>query len=387
MTDEKDTPEMSRALEPRKAMISLLQSDKVKKAFATVVNEKFMTVERMLTLCMHAARKTPKLLDCEPQSVLGAMMTAAALNLEPNTTRGLCYLIPYNNSVYDRATRKKISKLECQFQIGYAGYEEMAWRNRDLVELQAEPLFSKDLFEREIGSNTHFRFVAARGDRGDLEGAFCFTKLNRGDGRTGEMSTFMARKDIERIRNSSQNFRYLLQRLEYAKKGDDASKVKWAQRSFDQQPWILWEDRMFRKTAIRRHLKEFPISDALSVAAGIDEASDQGRVKLDAMADPDFARDVIESGDLSSVIEGETVDEDGVVTQTDDGSVPDMDEATPEQQEPKPKGKRAAKAKAPEPQAQSEADPRQDGSIADVPAPKSAGKKAGKAGDMFDNRS
>lgn len=52
-------------------------------------------------------------------SFLAALMNAAQLGLEPNTPLGQAYLIPYKNK----------SVLECQFQIGYKGLIDLAYRN------------------------------------------------------------------------------------------------------------------------------------------------------------------------------------------------------------------------------------------------------------------
>jgi recombination protein RecT len=60
-----------------------LEHAKVRKGITAVVG-KYLRAERMLTLCVNAVKKTPRLLQCDPQSVLGAMMSSAALGLEPS---------------------------------------------------------------------------------------------------------------------------------------------------------------------------------------------------------------------------------------------------------------------------------------------------------------
>lgn len=70
-------PDQARA--PR-SIFDLLD-DKRTQAGLIAVAGKFLNPERMLRLCTNAVRKTPKLAQCEPASVLGAMMASAALGL------------------------------------------------------------------------------------------------------------------------------------------------------------------------------------------------------------------------------------------------------------------------------------------------------------------
>src|SRR2546427_642740 len=63
-------------------------------------------VERFTRTVLTELRRTPKLLDCSPESLLGAMMLAAQLGLEPGPL-GLVYLVPFKGQV--------------EFIIGYRG--------------------------------------------------------------------------------------------------------------------------------------------------------------------------------------------------------------------------------------------------------------------------
>lgn len=97
--------------------------------------------ERFTRICLTAMRQTPKLAQCEPASILGAMMTCAQLNLEPNTPQGLAYLIPYNR--------------ECQFQVGYKGLMQLMYRSGAIASFNADVVYRQEveqgLFEYESG--------------------------------------------------------------------------------------------------------------------------------------------------------------------------------------------------------------------------------------------
>ena len=85
----------------------------IKKALPSV-----LTPERFTRMVFTALSTNPQLQQCTPASFLGAMMQAAQLGVEPNTPIGQAYLIPYRNK----------GKLECQFQIGYKGLIDLAYR-------------------------------------------------------------------------------------------------------------------------------------------------------------------------------------------------------------------------------------------------------------------
>ena len=78
-----------------------------------------ITPERFTRITLSALSTTPKLAECSPKSFLGAMMTAAQLGVEPNTPLGQAYLIPFRNK----------GVLECQFQLGYKGLIDLAYRS------------------------------------------------------------------------------------------------------------------------------------------------------------------------------------------------------------------------------------------------------------------
>jgi recombination protein RecT len=70
--------------------------------------------ERFQRVALTAFSNNEKLQACEPMSFIAAMMKSAQLGLEPNTTLGQVYLIPFGNKV--------------QFQLGYKGLLELVQR-------------------------------------------------------------------------------------------------------------------------------------------------------------------------------------------------------------------------------------------------------------------
>ena len=131
--------------------IKLMESE-IKKALPSVI-----TPERFTRITLSALSTNPKLADTTPMSFLGAMMTAAQLGLEVNTPLGQAYLIPFKNK----------GILECQFQLGYKGLIDLAYRSGEVSIIQAHTVYENDDFVYELGLNPKLEHVPATENRGD----------------------------------------------------------------------------------------------------------------------------------------------------------------------------------------------------------------------------
>jgi recombination protein RecT len=104
-------------------------------------------VDRMMRIAMTAMQKTQHLDECVPASFFGALMTALQLGLEPNTPLGHCFLIPRYN--------EKKSIYICNFEMGYQGLLELAYRTGMYRYIQAEVVYQGDDFDYSYGTNRH----------------------------------------------------------------------------------------------------------------------------------------------------------------------------------------------------------------------------------------
>lgn len=175
-----------------------------------------MTPERFTRIALSAVSGNPKLASCEPASFLAAMMTAAQLGLEPNTPLGQAYLIPYGK--------------QCQFQLGYKGLIDLAWRSGDVADIQAETVYANDVWEYELGLNPKLRHVPADKDRGDPVRYYAVIRTKGG----GSISAVMSAADV----------------MAHAKKYS---------KSYNSGPWQTNFDEMAKKTVLKRALKYAPL--------------------------------------------------------------------------------------------------------------------------------
>lgn len=302
----------------------LLVNDQAKQQLAAVAAQ-HMRPEQMLRLMANAIRTTPQLGECDPLSLLGAMMTCGSLGLMPNTPLGLAYLIPFKN------TRKNIT--EVQLIVGYRGMIDLARRSGHIVNIHGDVVYESDDFSFEYGSNQHLTH-RPRGPRKTPLYAYCHAKLT-----DGEAFVVLPWDHVVGVRDASQGYRTA---VKYGKKDS---------------PWIAHQHEMAAKTAVRALFKYLPISIEI----------DGGRLSDALTVDDqhvDFAAYAAAPED-GPVIEGESeqVDpETGEVTRIEDRRGVDQTAQPaaekPAAQERKPSAQRQTRAKAePEPAATLPLDP------------------------------
>jgi len=81
----------------------------------------------------NACRATPKLWQCEPETVLGAALRAAQLAMAPNDGNNLCWIIPYGRVA--------------TFQLGYGGVMELARRAMPGLTFEGRAVYPGDMFD------------------------------------------------------------------------------------------------------------------------------------------------------------------------------------------------------------------------------------------------
>lgn len=223
----------------------------IKKALPQV-----MTPERFTRIALSAVSNTPKLAECTPQTFIAAMMNAAQLGLEPNTPLGQAYLLPYKNK----------GVMECQFQIGYKGLIDLAYRSGDVKTIQSHVVYENDDFEYELGLNPKLVHKPAMSDRGEPIWVYAVFKLVNG----GEGFEVMSIDDIHA----------------HAKKYSKAYSSEYS-------PWKTNFEEMAKKTVIKRVLKYAPLKSdfvkgmAEDATIKADISADMSEVPDEIVIDPE----------------------------------------------------------------------------------------------------
>lgn len=228
---------------------------------------KHLTAERMIRVATTVLQRNPKVAACKPETIIGSILTASQLGLEPDGVLGQAYLVPYKD--------------QCTLQVGYRGLMSLAYRSGVVKGITAEVVYEADYFEFEYGLDPKLvHKPSADPQRGAAKWVYCVVQLADG----GRIFRVLTMADIERIKRSSQT------------------------RSKD-TPWNTHPEEMMRKTAVRNVLKYCPQAIEAQAAAVHDEYAEAGVVEtvadvqvevLDAMkatgAEPEAEREPGQEG-------------------------------------------------------------------------------------------
>ena len=195
---------------------------------------KHMDADRIARIALTEMRKNPKLLQASQASLLGAIMTAAQLGLEPGVL-GHAYLIPYYNS--------KTRSYEVQFQIGYKGLLDLVRRSGEIQNIDVHEVCENDEFEYEYGLEPKLRHKPALKNRGEVYAFYAVAHFKDG----GYSFLVMSKEDVEQFRRRS--------------------------KSPNNGPWVTDYIAMAKKTVIKQLVKYLPMSIEIQKAITADETT------------------------------------------------------------------------------------------------------------------
>jgi recombination protein RecT len=188
-------------------------------------------IQRFLRVLSTEVRRNPDLmLPARRVSLLAAMCLSAQLGLEPGPSQRV-YFIPYGN--------------EIQFQLGWRGIAELAYRSGQVKLITTQVVREGDLFEVGIKDWQPYMVFKPKftGENRPLEKVVAFVRYANGE----TDYEVMERKDIDEIMRRSQS----------AKATKDASDNWVATKG----PWSTDYEEMARKTALKRLAKRVPMSE------------------------------------------------------------------------------------------------------------------------------
>ena len=247
-------------------------------ATITAVAPKHLNAERLSRLVATACQRNPKLLECAPVTVVGAILTAAAAGLEVEDGTGRAYLVPFHN--------KQKNRTEAQLMVGYRGYVTLMHNAGGVKRVDSRVVHKKDVFAYELGTHPKITHKPSEeADPGPLTHVYMVVEFENG----GIQIEVMNVHEVEKHRRRS--------------------------RGADSGPWKTDYDEMARKTVVRKGWKMVPVStEKLAAAAQI--------MELDAKASVGKAQDMGMVLDPSEKPTPEPID-----THAEKGDVPQQDTA------------------------------------------------------------
>ena len=245
----------------KKTMQTYIKSmeGEIKKALPSV-----LTPERFTRMVLSAISTNPQLGSCTPSSFLGAMMSAAQLGLEPNTPLGQAYILPYKNK----------GVLEAQFQLGYKGLIDLAYRSGEVEVVQSHIVYENDTFECEYGLEPKLTHIPAASNRGNAVKVYAMFKTKSG----GYGFEVMSIEDVN-------------------------SHAKKYSKSFGSSysPWATNFEEMAKKTVLKKCLKYAPLKS--DFVRGVVQ---DGSIKNELSDDMYEVPDVIVADADYTVVDAET---------------------------------------------------------------------------------
>jgi len=162
--------------------------------------------------------------NCDPGSIVGALVQTAVLGLDPQPDLGMVYFIP----------RKIGGSTQLEFKLGYRGIIELLYRNKDITKIDSEVVFENDFFEVDKFADPPIKHRPNyKGERGKPFAVYALIKFR------GEFITdVMTEKEVMDIKNRS-----------------DAKTSQYSPWNAKEQTVVL---EMWKKSVIRRLSKLLP---------------------------------------------------------------------------------------------------------------------------------
>ena len=253
--------------------------------------------KRFVRIALTAISSNPKLAQAcalSPATFLGSMMNAAQLGLEPNTPMGKAYLLPYNN--IDKNTGKKVPMV--QFQIGYLGYIDLAFRSGKVKSITAEVRYQKDFWEYEKGINEKLKHIPYdEGDPGEAVGYYAVIHMKdtiNPDGSKTEGAVITAYLPKFRV-------------VEHAKRFSKSYNKKTGTFS---GPWASDFVAMAKKTVLLQALKYAPKASEDAMFANAFTMDNTVRDGIEKDASTIKTEGIFATGAGEGAIEAEVVEDD-----------------------------------------------------------------------------
>jgi recombination protein RecT len=195
--------------------------------------------ERFARIALTTVKKTPKLLECRPESILAGVMSAAQLGLTVDGVTGDAYLVPYKNTAV--------------LIPGYRGLMRMARNSGRVAKIEARCVYEGDEFRVAYGTDAqlvHNPDPWGSREQGDIIGVYALAKVLDDRGNAYDQWETMSVEEVEKVRARS--------------------------RAAEKGPWVSDWPEMAKKTVVRRLAKYLPLDTEEQRAVAVEEQVDAG---------------------------------------------------------------------------------------------------------------
>lgn len=218
---------------------------------------KHIPYDRFIRSVYTLIRTTPKLLECDRDSLLAQILLSAQLGLDLEPTLGLAYIIPRGGFA--------------QFQFGYQGFIDLMYRSGEIADISSEIIYKNDQYDYKLGSNRRLDHIPTLDkDRSEVLAVYLIIKFKS---HSHDHIAVMTKKEVDRIRDH------------YSKTADNG-------------PWLTAWDEMAKKTLLRREKKWIPMSADLRRMLNVDQTIKR-HIRDNMFEEQDNERDPFEASEVS----------------------------------------------------------------------------------------
>lgn len=121
--------------------------------------------------------QNPAIAACTQSSVLGCMLKAAIFGFRLSNELGQCWIVPRGMNVGNNKVQM------ATFQIGYKGWQELAFRSGRVESFDSGIVYQNDQFEFQKGTNAFMNHIPSPltgKDRGNITHAWASATMNTG---------------------------------------------------------------------------------------------------------------------------------------------------------------------------------------------------------------
>jgi recombination protein RecT len=237
------------------------------------INSAIKDATKYMASAFHEWESSKQLQECDINSLLYSIQSAAELGLYVGKLHGQAWIVPYWNS--------KNRTLEAQFQIGYKGLIVLAKRSGYTI-YSPQCICRGDKYKIDMANNKITHELDLDNERG--EPLLWYVKVK--DDTTGNI--FFERMTIQEINKRRD------QSLEKIKEED---KRKYS-------PWITWYEEMCAKTVIKKACKIIPLNDDVRWAISKDDIIEEKEINGDVIGDRiDIIMEPVEEETINPIVD------------------------------------------------------------------------------------
>mgnify|MGYP001813293132 CR=1 FL=1 len=229
-----------------------------------------MDPKRVMRLARMAIHKNPRIANCDPVSVIEAIMTASRLGLEIDSPVGGAHLVPF--------------KGKCQMIPDYRGLIKLVLATGRVQKLVARPVYRGEKFQMIQGSREEIQHIPMyEGEKSDDDIVGFYAVATMVSGATTH--EYASREEVDKIRARS--------------------------RAKDNGPWVTDFAAMGCKTMVKRLIKWLPVAGAVAEAVEHDNRAEgyvSGVMESDSAQELLAARARESQAGMREVLEAEVVE-------------------------------------------------------------------------------